>query len=170
MDIFSPPMIERQRDYVRAVITHVNPVTGSAYADEPAVAFIEINNENGVMSERNGGSLDAMPDPYAAEMREQWNAWLAKKYGDDAKLTTAWNQGVEPIGGEMLQNGAFTKGFEKWNLEQHEGAKASSSFAAAQDPLGQALPVKVEQPGREWGHGQFSQGGPKVEGGRSDTI
>ncbi|HYR57708.1 MAG TPA: carbohydrate binding domain-containing protein [Chthoniobacteraceae bacterium] len=170
VDNFFPPMIEQQREYARALLTHANPFTGTAYVDEPAVAFIEINNENGLMSEWNGGSLDAMPDPFAAELRKQWNEWLAKKYGGDEKLASAWKQGAEPLGGEMLQNGSFAKAFEKWNLEQHGGAKAAISFAAAQDPSRQALAVKVEQPGKESWHVQFSQGGLKLEGGRSYTV
>ena len=60
VDNFFPPMIEQQRDFARALLTHVNPFTGLAYTADPAVAFIEINNENGLMSEWNGGSLDSM--------------------------------------------------------------------------------------------------------------
>ena len=44
-------------------------LTIHAYIDEPAVAFIEINNENGLIMEWNNGSLDPMPDPFAAELR-----------------------------------------------------------------------------------------------------
>jgi hypothetical protein len=79
VDNFFPPMIAQQRDYARALLAHVNPYTGASYANEPAVALIEINNENGLVNEWNNGALDAMPDPYAADLRRQWNEWLAKK-------------------------------------------------------------------------------------------
>src|SRR2546428_13971523 len=44
VDNFFPPMIEQQREYARALLTHVNSYIGSAYVDDPAVALIEINN------------------------------------------------------------------------------------------------------------------------------
>jgi hypothetical protein len=170
VDNFFPPMIEQQREYARALLTHVNPFTGSAYAAEPAVAFIEINNENGLMSEWNSGALDAMPDPYAAEFRKQWNGWLARRYGTQASLAAVWNQGVEPVGAEMLANGAFANGFANWSLEQHEGAKASTQFARAEGASNQVLDLKVERAGRESWHVQFSQAGLQVEAGRSYTV
>lgn len=170
VDNFFPPMIEQQRDFARALLTHVNPFTGLAYAADPAVAFIEINNENGLMSEWGSGGLDAMPDPYAAEFRKQWNAWLTKKYGTQEKLAAAWNQGVEPLGAEILQNGSFTKAFSSWSLEQHEAAKAATHFVAPELSSRDILSVKVEQPGKQGWHVQFSQAGLKFEGGRSYTV
>ncbi|MDD5261547.1 MAG: beta-galactosidase [Methylacidiphilales bacterium] len=92
VDNFFPPMIALQHEYAQALLTHLNPYTGMAYTDEPAVAFVEINNENGLMNEWNNKALDAMPDPYAADLRRQWNEWLSKKYGSDQKLAASWNQ------------------------------------------------------------------------------
>lgn len=89
VDNFFPPFIEQQREYARTLLTHVNSYTGKAYIDEPSVAFIEINNENGLMMEWNNGTLDRMPDPYAAAFQKQWNEWLQKKYGTQEKLAAA---------------------------------------------------------------------------------
>ncbi|MDD5351218.1 MAG: cellulase family glycosylhydrolase, partial [Chthoniobacteraceae bacterium] len=58
VDLFYPPMLEMQRDYARQLLRHVNPYTHTAYADEPAVALVEINNENGLIEEWNHGALD----------------------------------------------------------------------------------------------------------------
>jgi hypothetical protein len=133
VDNFFPPMIEQQREYARTLLTHVNPFTGKAYVDEPAIAFIEINNENGLIMEWNGGTLDAMPDPFAAEFQKQWNAWLMKKYGDHAKLAAVWNEGAEPLGAEMLK-----PGHDAWYFEVHGEAKATHDFSAAEASAGRA--------------------------------
>ena len=46
LDNFEPRMIELQKKYARDLLTHVNPYTGNPYTREPAIAFVEINNEN----------------------------------------------------------------------------------------------------------------------------
>jgi hypothetical protein len=125
IDNFYPPIIEQQRDFARALLTHTNPYTKISYANEPAVAFIEINNENGLVMEWNNGSFDDLPDPYAAEFRRQWNDWLRKKYGTGEKLKEAWNQGVEPLGTELV-NGDLENWKLRWFLEQNGGAKAEA--------------------------------------------
>jgi carbohydrate binding protein with CBM4/9 domain/cellulase (glycosyl hydrolase family 5) len=164
VDNFFPPMIEQQRDYARALLTHANKYTGASYVDEPAVAFVEINNENGLMMEWNNGSLDALPDPYAAEFRKQWNDWLAKKYGSEAKLAAAWKAGEEPLGAELLKTDRAS-----WNFEQHGGAKSEHEFTTAAGG-GEAIHVRVTQPGGEAWHVQFSQPGLKIDAARSYTI
>lgn len=184
VDNFYPPMIEQQRDFARALLTHVNPYTKTAYASEPAVAFIEINNENGFVMEWNNGSFDDMPDPYATELRRQWNEWLRKKYETTAKLKEAWNQGVEPLGGELV-NSDLTKWKEHWFLEQNSGAKAEGQTLqieakslpkkAGNTDTGNsetvsALQLNVSQPGAESWHVQFSQSPLKLEEGKTYTV
>ena len=65
MDLFYPRAIEEQKRYARMLLRHVNAYTGNAYAEEPAVAIVEINNEDGLIREWAGGGLDRMPAPYA---------------------------------------------------------------------------------------------------------
>jgi len=165
VDNFFTPMIAQQRDYARALLTHENSYTGKPYIDEPAVAFIEINNENGLIMEWNNGSLDAMPDPFAAEFREQWNAWLVRKYGAYAQLAAAWNQGAEPLGDEMLK-----PAHEAWYLEQHEGARASVDYAPGDAETGEITHIHVTEPGREGWHVQMTQSGLKFAAEKTYTI
>ena len=49
LDKINDQMIRMQRDYARALLTHVNPYTGTNYAKEPCVAIVEINNENSLL-------------------------------------------------------------------------------------------------------------------------
>ena len=155
VDTFYPPMIDMQHDYARALLTHVNPYTKTAYTDEPAVAFIEINNENGLISEWWNSALDDMSDCYRVDLEKQWNRWLAGKYPSQQALQKAWGASDEPLGGEMLREGAFDAGIGKaWFLEQHEGAKAGVSPEAG--PAG-GLRVTVNRPGNQSWHVQLTQ-------------
>mgnify|MGYP000175701186 CR=1 FL=1 len=58
LDNFEPRMIELQKKYARDLLTHVNPYTGTAYAREPAVAFVEISNEDALYAVWGRGDLD----------------------------------------------------------------------------------------------------------------
>jgi len=68
-------MIELQKEFARDLLQHVNPYTGLAYRDDPAVAIVEINNENGLVSRWWEKGLDDMPQVYADELARQWREW-----------------------------------------------------------------------------------------------
>jgi hypothetical protein len=72
MTLYDPRLIALQKEYARMLLTRVNPYTGNAYRDEPAVAIVEILNENGVWV-----GFSATPY-YDAELTAQYNEWLAK--------------------------------------------------------------------------------------------
>jgi len=124
VDTFVPRMIEMQRQYARDLLTHVNPYTKTRYADEPAVAIVEINNENGLLHAWLAANLDAMPNRYASELARQWNDWLKARYADTKTLKTAWGEANQPVRTELLTNGDFTAGTHPWVLDRHEGAAA----------------------------------------------
>ncbi|MBR0192026.1 MAG: carbohydrate binding domain-containing protein [Thermoguttaceae bacterium] len=107
-DNFVKRMIEEQKIYARELLTHVNPYTGLAYTDEPAIAVIEINNENSLWANYRNGGMDNLPKMYADEFQEQWNDWLLKKYGTDEKLREAWQYEPVPLHGEQIPEGKFT--------------------------------------------------------------
>jgi hypothetical protein len=80
MTLFDPRLIALQKEYARMLLTHVNPYTGNAYRDEPAVAIVEILNENGVWV-----GFSATPY-YDAELTALYNEWLGKNLSP-AELT-----------------------------------------------------------------------------------
>lgn len=102
LDNFEPRMIELQKEYARKLLTHVNPYTKLSYANEPAVAMLEINNENSLFNQYFRGTIDKLPDPYAAEFRKQWNTWLIKKYKTTEALKKAWESSF--AGNGTVQN------------------------------------------------------------------
>jgi hypothetical protein len=164
VDQFASAMIALQKDYARDLLTHVNPYTKSAYTDEPAVAFIEINNENALLDEWHIGGLDHLPPPYRAELSRLWTDWLKVKYGDVENPPHAWTEGAHGVGSEMLTNGDFAHDFEHWNLEQHEGASAQIKVA------GGVLLVDVQKTGAQPWHVQFNQAGIHFKEGETYTA
>jgi Carbohydrate binding domain len=166
-----------QQDYARKLLTHRNRYTGLTYAEDPAVAFVEINNENGLMHAWLGSEVDRLPEVFRRELRQQWNAWLQRRYGTDAKLRQAWEGAEDPLGDELLANGTFAQGVERWVLERHGQAEAT---AAPSDELPKALlgndnrarsvRITVTRAGAEPWHVQFNQPGVTVQAGRLYTL
>lgn len=170
VDIFYPPVIQMQRDYARDLLTHVNPYTKTRYVDEPAVAIVEINNEDGLISQWGWGSLDAMPQPYVDELQKQWNAWLKARYPDQAALVKAWDMTPRPLGAEMLANGDFSQGTETWYLEVNGGAKAVATAAGDGPDRKPAATVEVTAIDDQGWHVQFLYPGVKFEQGGVYTL
>ena len=73
MTLYDPRLIELQKEYARQILTHVNPYTKTEYRNEPAVAIVEILNENGLWV-----GFRAPTPYYDDELTAQYNAWLAK--------------------------------------------------------------------------------------------
>lgn len=109
LDNFEPRMIELQKEYAKNLLTHVNPYTGLAYASDPCVAMVEINNENALFNQYHEGAIDRLPDPYATEFRKQWNDWLRKKYTTTAAMLDAWKWTPSPLCDEQISEGRFDK-------------------------------------------------------------
>jgi hypothetical protein len=103
LDNFEPRMIELQKEYARDLLTHINPYTTSAYTHEPAVAMVEINNENSLYTAYKQSWLDRLPEPYATTYRKFWNDWLRRKYRDTDRLEKAWQ--ADMPAGQRLEDG-----------------------------------------------------------------
>jgi hypothetical protein len=72
--LFDSRMIELEKDYARQILTHNNPYTNTEYRNEPALALVEIVNENGLWIGFHP------PGPYfERELTGQYNAWLKEK-------------------------------------------------------------------------------------------
>ena len=79
---FMPRLVELHREYAHDLLTHVNPYTGNAYVDEPAVAMIEISNEDkGLVYAYRDGLVGKWPQPFQDELSRQWKTWQARNTG-----------------------------------------------------------------------------------------
>ena len=167
VDLFDPELIAAQRRYAADLLTHVNGYTHARYADDPGVGLVEVNNENSLFMWGAAERLATLPEPYAAELKRQWNRWLADRYGGRAKLAAAWSAGSEPAGPNLLRDPAAAtagRAGSPWFLEQHEGA------AAAMTTGDRGVRVTVTRvDGTGW-HVQFHQAGLLVTKGRTYHV
>jgi hypothetical protein len=99
---FDPRLIFLQKEYAQQLLDHVNPFTGNRYAEEPAVAIVELVNENSVLEswvkghlrgkqQEPAGTWSDIPPAYAQDLDRLWNAWISRHYTDRAVLAEAWS-------------------------------------------------------------------------------
>lgn len=149
LDKINDQMIRMQRDYARALLTHVNPYTKTSYAKEPSVAIVEINNENSLLQLK----VASLPEYYRADVLKKWNQWLKSRYGSTEKLAAAWG-GRENLGPNVLTPRLKTQGGEFFTVTNIAGETRASL-------------VKV--PDVNW-HAQLQWGGLTLDEGHLYTL
>ena len=172
LDIFTPELIDAQKKYARDLLTHVNPYRRLRLADDPAVAFVEINNEDSLFMWGWENKLRNLPEFYAKVLRGRYNEWLAKRYVSADALAKAWSAGAMPLGENLLSPmRSLAPGGKQspntWNLELHAPAKATAAALA-----GDANAVRIEVPTMDdtYWHIQFRQFGLTLKSEQYYTL
>ncbi len=167
---FYPPALALQKDYATKLLAPTNPYTGLPLARDPAVAFVEILNENGLVQKWLDGGLDNLPARYATNLQARWNNWLAGRYTNTAHLLSGWKAVSQPLGTNMLVNGAFQNDLNGWNQEQHDAARASFTrtydFANNQP----SARIVVTNPDSEGWHIQMNYPGLSISSNQAYTA
>lgn len=89
MAFFNKRLIELQVQFARDLLfSRKNPYTGLPLGADPAVALIELFNEDSLFSRPN--LWHSMPEPYQSEFQGLWTDYLKRSYGSTAKLAEAW--------------------------------------------------------------------------------
>ena len=86
------------------LLKHKNPYTGLTYAQEPALCFIELQNEDDIFFYTSPKALDACPT-YKTVFQARFAAWLKENYGSQEKLAAAWGDVLkkdETLAGENI--------------------------------------------------------------------
>ena len=100
---FAPDLQDLNIALTVNMLEHRNPHTGKRYADDPALAFVELQNEDDIFWSAIEASLEKAPT-YRALLNRRFSDWLRKKYGSQPALEAAWGAGaLEP--GESLDKG-----------------------------------------------------------------
>ena len=71
LSLYDKRIIELEKEYAHNLLTHVNPYTKTEYRNEPAIAIVEILNENGI-----GQGYRPPTQFYADELDGLYNTWL----------------------------------------------------------------------------------------------
>lgn len=171
VNYFMPRMIELQKKYARDLLTHRNPYTQTRYIEEPAIAFIELTNENTLLGAAWNGTLDNLPRPYQDELRKQWNAWLTERYHNMDALRRAWKATAAERGANLLRP-MEAASVAPWVLENHQGARGMAERIAEGGPPrvpGPLLRLRVSKAGEGW-HVQIRQAELDVRDGETYTV
>ncbi len=116
--------------WMEALLTHENPYTGLRYVDDPALAILEIHNEDSIffhapLNPLADGSVPAL----TARLQQMWMEWLAERYSDDVELLAAWGpQGSGSRAGDSLSNPSMGV-YGAWEMDA-EGPQMNSSERA----------------------------------------
>ena len=151
-----------EKEFAANLLTHINPYTGLSYIEDPAIAVVEVNNENGIFHRyfSDDDNLTLWPDAYKNQLQDLWNAWLQNRYADTAELLAAWSGESEPLGAQLVANSDFSSGTASWNIEQREGATASASAGIFDGRQG--LRLDVTAPGSQGWYIQLNQSGKSL--------
>jgi hypothetical protein len=103
VDNFDSTIRDLNKKFASDLLNHVNPYTGNAYKDEPAVALIEINNENSICQIWRNNSLEKANNYYLDELKTLWNDFLKERYGTDENLRKEVGFAGVPLGEELLK-------------------------------------------------------------------
>ena len=90
--------IELIKQFATQLFTHRNPYTKLRYCDDPAIAMLDMVNENTLFL---FGYWWKFTGYYKQLIDKRWNDWLKRKYKSTAKLRDAW--GKELRGNENLE-------------------------------------------------------------------
>ena len=81
------------------LLKHKNPYTGLTYAEEPALSFIELQNEDDIFFYTSEKAFNACPT-YRKLFIQRFCDWLTTKYVQQDALKKAWGEALKP--GETL--------------------------------------------------------------------
>ena len=81
-------------EMVVKLLKHENPYTGTVYAAEPALSFIELQNEDDIFFYTSESAFKACPT-YQKLFVQRFSDWLQAKYESDEKLQAAWPGAVQ---------------------------------------------------------------------------
>ena len=170
LGFFNDTALALHKEHATKVLTAPNPHRNNLpLGNDPAVAFVEIMNENGLLQKWYEGVLDRMPAVYRGQLQTRWNQWLAAHYGSTSALLTAWGAVDLPLGSNLLNNGNFGSGVTGWNFEQHDVATAT--FTRTTDFNGSpALKINVTRAGTASWHVQVNQASLAVSSNGYYTI
>jgi hypothetical protein len=76
------------------LLKHKNPYTGLTYAEEPALCFVELQNEDDIFFYTSSKAFDACPT-YKKRFRAKFAGWLKERYGSQEKLSVAWGDALK---------------------------------------------------------------------------
>lgn len=164
---FQPEIQEAFWQFCREFLGHVNPYRKLRRADDPAVAMIEIANENSFSTAGPSFILKA-PEPYRSTLIRQWNAWLKEKHRSTDGLRAAWapRQNLEPK--VIVSSADWSKpNLGGWQTNDYGG---QLPIRAVAQNYGSTLRIEFQQKAEQGWHQQLTVLLPSVVQGANYRL
>jgi hypothetical protein len=127
---FDPKLQSAYKNWLKLVLTETNLYTGIPLAQDPALAIIEIQNEDSLLFWTSQGIKGAAKK----ELRRQFGAFVAKKYGSLQKAGQAWSNAAPSRDQDSPDD--FAQGeaglYIVWQLTQGQGGDGPQRRCADQ--------------------------------------
>ncbi|MBT7395518.1 MAG: hypothetical protein HN778_11850 [Prolixibacteraceae bacterium] len=98
---FSDTLKQAYKSWIKYLYTEINPYTGIALKDDPAVGIIQVKNEDGIF----WWTIQNLKPAIKKIVKQKFYHWLINKYGDINDAKTVWGnvvlEGDNPEDGEM---------------------------------------------------------------------
>lgn len=109
VNYFIPQYINHIRNFTSQLLNHKNTITGTVYKNEPAIAIIELTDDNSLFAGWQNGELhpqSRFSTAHSAILDGVWNGYLKNKYKTTTDLKKAWSI-VPDNSKQMPKNGNF---------------------------------------------------------------
>ena len=115
---FNEKLKSGYKSWIQTLYTETNPYTNIPLKDEPAVAIIQIQNEDGML----WWTVDQIKPAQKHILEKQFSRFISNKYGSCEEALQSWSG--ETVDGDQPYT-AFVKLYPMWELTQdQEGGKA----------------------------------------------
>ncbi|MEM9215498.1 MAG: hypothetical protein AAGD25_14280 [Cyanobacteria bacterium P01_F01_bin.150] len=99
---FDPELQEAYKGWLRELLEPINPYTGIALKDDPAIAIFQLQNEDSLLF----WTVENIQGYDLALLREQFGKWAIQKYGSVDNAFSAWkNTKINDKNGDQLEQG-----------------------------------------------------------------
>ena len=178
--LFNPKLIGLQKDFAERTLTRVNPYTGLSYADDPAMASVELTNENSLFNGWLGWNSDyifgetgeGIGPHYSGELDSLFNRWLTTNYETDSILEETWSH-TSGTGEELILNPSFESDLNGWSTYVRNASGAQATFSIDTDTVlsgSRSLRINSTSTGTEQWHIHVKSNEFSVENGKSYRI
>ncbi len=138
-----PQAMLLMRGWARTFLTHINPLTGKSYANDPALAIFEYFNEQSLFyfwnsldrlvyidANNYGKNKQTISWNYSRRLDSLYNQFLKNKYGTDANMISSWCGSGNVSGKNLMENASFENpASPAWSVQSLNGATAFEIIA-----------------------------------------
>ncbi|PIE22956.1 MAG: hypothetical protein CSA62_09475 [Planctomycetota bacterium] len=131
LPFFANEFQDLYRDFAKKLLLPKNPHTGKSLAEEPALAFVEINNESSLLF--HTFAPDHFDPAERALVERSFGAWVKRRYGSIDKGLRTWGRSRRhgpdhPREGRLGLYSAGMLGGESWAVQQRNPKRAADQL------------------------------------------